>query len=320
MSVLEPHFDERIGEVIFWTASVLIPSLAISLILTHMVMRKVRNTVDMAKRLSRGDLGARITTGENDRDVFNQLATAFNDMADSLERLMQHEKRLLADISHELRSPLTRMGVATALLSIKREEKEIDAMIKVMEDEIDQMNRLVEILLTQGRDRLKGQDSYTDVDLSGLVAELLEPFSLIAERDGKTITRDIDPDAMVRGHPLRIRMIVDNIVSNALFYAPKGSAIEVAVGKNAGTVRLSVRDYGPGVPGEHLSSIFKAFFKVDQSRTRASGGAGLGLTLANDATVAMGGEITAENVKPGLRVTVVLPRVVPARNGETPLP
>ena len=299
--------DAASGEIILWIVSVIAPTLVLGFVMTHMVMRKMTKLLRMAKRLSTGDLAVRIETDGNERDVFAQMAGVFNDMAGSLERLRVHEKRLLADISHELRSPLTRMSLAVALLPAKHPPAEVAAMAELLDDEIDRMNTLVGMLLHHARDRLNEQAEYTRVRLSELAGKAVAAHSFAASADGQRIDATIGPDVLVWGHAVRLRMIFDNLLSNARFYAPKGESIVVRVGQNDGYVFVAVRDRGPGVPEKHLRDIFKAFFRVDQSRARTSGGVGLGLALARDAAIAMGGDIEARNANPGLEVTVTLP-------------
>lgn len=312
------NIDSTMAEALLWLVSVLLPTLLLGYLITQMVMRKLDNTVKMAKRLSCGDLGARIAADGDEKDVFNQLAQTFNSMAGSLERLLSHEKRLLADISHELRSPLTRMGIATALLTMKRDSDDFERVVKVLDTEIDQMNRLVGILLEQGRDRLRAPEDYAAVDLTELAGDMADAFSLVADDGGKHLTARLEPGIVVWGDQLRIRMILENILSNALRYAPVDSRVEFLVRKDGETAVMSIRDQGCGVPQEYLEDIFTAFFRVDESRARTSGGVGLGLTLAKDAVIAMGGDIAAANATPGLVVTVRLPCCKPGENENTP--
>ena len=310
LTLLEERFrlGDRLNEIILWIVSVFVPTLALGFLLTHMVMWKMTGMVDMARRLSGGDLSARIQTSGSGNDVFNQMAHVFNDMAESLEGLLAHEKRLLADISHELRSPLTRMGMAAALLPMKETPDEIAAIGNIFDDEINQMNALVGMLLQHARDRLDSHGSYSRIDLSELAGESARANSFLAADKGVRIDAEIGQGILVWGQAVRLRMIIDNIVINAIFYSPAGSAIAMKVEQDSEHVSISIRDHGPGVPEKHLRDIFRAFFRVDQSRARASGGVGLGLALAYDAAVAMGGEITARNDHPGLEVNVTLPR------------
>lgn len=318
--VLEPLIEDSIEEwledddvewpdAVVWTIGTVFPTLALSWIVATLVTRRMRGTVTMANRLSCGDLGARIAVSGDERDAFNQLAVSFNNMADSLERLLVNEKRLLADISHELRSPLTRMAVAVELLPLKRDDPAgFAALTETLESDIEQMKRLVALLLEQGRQRLAERDSHDRVDLSGLTRETAAAFSLVADEQGKLLTVDVEDGLAVWGDALRIRMILENILSNAVFHSPAGGRIELRTERDAaGNARVSVRDHGPGVPERHLRDIFRPFFRVDASRARKSGGAGLGLAVARDAAVAMGGTIAARNAEPSLEVTASLP-------------
>lgn len=315
INLLEERFQvaARTTEIVLWVVSVLVPTFALGFVITHMVVRRMTNMVKMAKRLKRGDLTARIDAMGNDKDVFNQLAGVFNGMADSLERLIDQEKRLLADVSHELCSPLTRMGVAAALLPTKRKADEVDAIAKLLDAEINQMNVLVGMLLQQRRERLKDRGGYSSIDLSGLARDMAAAHTLVAVNDGKNIDTGIEPGIVVLGNLVGLRMIIENVVSNALFYSPPSGRVEVRVWRDGKHAFFAVRDYGQGVPEKSLRDIFRAFFRVDPSRARTSGGAGLGLTLAHDAAVAMGGDIEARNAEPGLEVIVTLPLTMPAK-------
>ena len=298
------------NELVLWVIGTLAPTLLIGCILTGMVMRKLADLDQATRRLASGELKARIPEVGDEKDVFNRLAINFNTMADSLERLIANEKRLLADISHELRSPLTRMNVATALLPKKRNDDDgFESLVRNLESEIDQMNTLVGALLEQGRARIMEQGGRTRIDLSRLTEEIVDGYRSVGQENGVEIAARIEPGLTILGNPVRARMILENILGNAVFYAPAASSVDVCVAGDGKTVHLSVRDYGPGVPEEHLGDIFRAFFRADDSRARNSGGVGLGLTLARDAALAMGGDIKAENAGPGLGIVVVFPSV-----------
>ncbi|MCC8189617.1 MAG: HAMP domain-containing histidine kinase [Planctomycetes bacterium] len=297
-----------LGEAIMWTVGTMIPTLLIGWIVTRLVVRKLDSLETATRRLAAGELTARMSEAGDDRDVFNRLSRNFNTMAESLEKLVVNEKRLLADISHELRSPLTRMNIATALLPKKRSEAGFDALVRNLESEIGQMSGLVETLLEQGRDRLTAQTAMETVDLSMLTEEMLDGYRTLARENGRSITARVEPGLRVSASPVRLRMILENILNNAMLYAPPGTAIDVRAWQEDATVKIAIRDYGPGIPHEHLGKIFRAFFRVDDSRDRRSGGVGLGLTLARESALLLGGTIEARNVTPGLEMTLILPR------------
>ncbi len=299
--------EEEVDEILVWLAASIILPLAFCLFPTRMAMRHMTGMVEMAKRLEKGDLSARMETDGNKNDVFNQMARVFNEMAAAIEALLVHERGLLADISHELRSPLARMSVAAELLPMKTDPDGIRATAALLEGEIRWMSDLVGTLLTQARGRLEDGSGHSRVDFSDLVGHSVEVSSLVAADRGLRIDARIEPGIAVSGRPVHLRMMVDNILGNALFYSPPGSAVSVRLEREGDCARLVIRDQGAGVPEKHLRDIFRAFFRVDTSRSRASGGVGLGLALANDAAVSMGGTMTARNAGPGLEMTVTLP-------------
>ncbi len=312
--ILEPWYSEEdgnTGELIVWIACCVILPLALCLLPTRMTTRKITGMVDMAKRLAKGELSARMRTAGSERDVFNQMARVFNEMAEAIEGLLLHEKSLLADISHELRSPLARMGVASALLPMKTEPAEMRATAALLEGEIRWMSDIVGMLLTHARRRLEGREGHSRTPFSELLSNSVNVSALVAADRGLRIEARIEPGLVVSGRPVLLRMIIDNILDNALFYSPAGSAVSVRLERKGDSALLVIRDRGTGVPEKHLGDIFRAFFRVDASRARTSGGAGLGLALANDAAVSMGGTMTARNADPGLEMTVAFPLPTP---------
>lgn len=299
--------DEDWHEVPLWIVSVGVPSLFVGSMLSSMVSRRLEGLEQATSRLARGDLGARIETDGTKDDVFDRLAANFNSMAESLEILIAGEKRLLADISHELRSPLTRLGVAAEILEKKGGKGDIAPTVAAVGREVELMSDLVEMLLLRGRERLAAAGEPEPLDLADILLDIGGHFSRLAEDGGKYVRLGIGEDLRILGTAGRLRSIFENLLENALFYSPPGGEIAFTAVREGDEAVVTVRDFGPGVPPEQLKNIFRAFFRADPSRARTSGGVGLGLTLAREAATAMGGTITAKNALPGLEVVVRLP-------------
>lgn len=293
-------------EALLWLLGTFLPALLIGYLITRTVILKLDGLELATRTLSSGDLKVRMDESGNTREVFTRLAKNFNGMAESLERLIVNEKRLLADISHELRSPLTRMNLSIALLEKCRYDDGFEKNVRMLEAETGQMTELVKTLLEQGRERL-ALSGRARIDFSGLVLETVESFRIVGDASGRTIAADVAPGLAISGNFLRARMVVENILINAVFYTPDGGTVEVGARRNGANIVLSIRDRGPGVPPQHLEDIFRAFFRVDESRTRNSGGFGLGLTLVKESVLLMGGDVSAGNREPGLEVLVTLP-------------
>ncbi len=263
-------------------------------------LRALAHTVE---RFGRGDLSARV--GWRRRDEIGEVARAFDQMADRMETLLTAERRLLQDISHELRSPLARLSFAAELT---RTAADREAAVARMKKEIDRLTNLVGSLVEVTR--VEGDPAsrrVEDLDLDQLVRELLESSRMEADARGCQFQLHGSGAVAVRGDRELLRRAIENVLRNAIRYAPEGSAIDVTLASGGGRTSILVRDYGPGVPEEMLPKIFQPFFRVDGSRDSQTGGVGLGLAIAHRAIGAHHGNITAENAAPGLRVRMEIP-------------
>jgi two-component system sensor histidine kinase CpxA len=263
-------------------------------------VRKLRATVDS---FGKGDLSARAETGR--KDELGQLASTFNQMADRIETLLSAERRLLQDISHELRSPLARLCVAVELArSGEDRERTLDRIQK----EADRLNSLVgELLQVTRAEGDPSQQRMEPVPVEELLSTLAEDARIEAQAKECEIVWEAGQTALVLGDEELLRRAIENVVRNAIRYAPPKTPIEISLRRKGGMAVIGVRDYGPGVPEESLSRIFDAFYRVDSDRNRTSGGVGLGLAIARRSVQLHGGSLHAENVHPGLLVLIELP-------------
>jgi signal transduction histidine kinase len=270
------------------------------------------------RRLAAGDLGARVGPGRHRRrDELEDLGRDFDLMAERLEKLVSAQRRLLRDISHELRSPLARMNVALGLLR-QREADDPDGMLARLETEADRLNRLIGDLLTLSRVE-SGESGPRDLplDLGALAAEIADDARFEAGAHGCEVRLSRTGPVPAVGELGLLRSAVENVVRNAVRHTAAGTAVEITVGSRAeagGPVGvIEVRDHGPGLPADQLERIFEPFYRADDSRQRGSGGTGLGLAIARRAVAQHGGSIEAAAAPGGgLRVTIRLP-AAPAR-------
>ena len=267
-------------------------------------VRKLHGAVES---FGRGDFSARVNSTR--RDELGRLARAFDRMADRIEMLLTAERRLLQDISHELRSPLSRLGVA---IELARSGEDLNTSLNRIQKESDRLNALVTQLLQVTR--AEGDPSFLrrePVRLDELVQQVLDDSSIEAAAHGCELKYEGGGPATVEGDPELLRRAVENVVRNAIRYAPRQTAIEVSLARQNGKAVLDVRDQGPGVPEEALPRIFDAFYRVEPDRARSSGGIGLGLSIARRAIELTKGSIRARNVHPGLEVEIELPTTAP---------
>jgi len=258
----------------------------------------VRQLSDTMGCFGQGDLSARV---EIDRsDEIGRVARRFNVMADRIQALVTAERRLLQDVSHEIRAPLARLRFAAELV---KDSTDQEAAVERLTRDIDRLAALVGSLVQVAR---------AEDDASSLRSESVRLDELIRQ-----IVADCDPsysqvhigntlETLVMGDPELLRRAVENVVTNAMRHGC-GKAIHVSLTSRQGWAHVTVRDFGPGVPEAALTEIFRPFYRVDPARTRDDGGVGLGLAIAKRAIGLHRGRIWAENVDPGLRLTIELP-------------
>ena len=263
-------------------------------------VRKLQKTV---VRFGEGDFSAR--SDMHRRDELGKLSRSFNEMADRIQTLLKAERRLLQDISHELRSPLARLGVA---IELARSGEDRDATLDRIQREADRLNALVgELLQVTRAEGDPTQQKHELVQLDDCVGEVVSYCEIEAQAKECELKLTVERPLAVLGDEELLRRAVENVLRNAIRYAPERTAIEVALRQVGANVEVRIRDYGPGVPQESLTRIFDAFYRVDSDRNRGSGGVGLGLAIARRAIQLHNGKLHAENARPGLLVVIELP-------------
>jgi two-component system sensor histidine kinase CpxA len=257
----------------------------------------------VVERFGRGELGLRFHLAR--RDEIGELARSFNRMADQITTLMTAERRLLQDVSHELRSPLARLGFAIELAKTSNDRE--GALTRIRK-EGDRLNQLVDELLhltrAEGDPAARNKE---EIELSELLEDVIADCEVEAEAQGCRLRTRISHSAILMGDHELLRRACENVLRNAIRHAPPSSFVETTMVVQAGVAKLTIRDFGPGVPTEALAEIFKPFYRVEKDRGRSSGGMGLGLTIANRAVELHKGRLSARNAGPGLMVEIELP-------------
>jgi two-component system sensor histidine kinase CpxA len=260
-----------------------------------------------ASQLAEGDLKTR-ALGMNRRDELGDLVRDFNVMASRIEELVSRQRQLIYDISHELRSPLARLNVA---LDLARERNGAEPSFDHMQRDLERLNDMIERLLTIARiDGTRNVLPMGAVDLSELVEQIVHDAGFEAQQRDVTVAFSADAACWVNGNAELLSSAIENVVRNAIHYTDAGTTVEVTLrtDKTTGRVALSVCDAGPGVPETELARIFLPFYRTAEARDRKSGGAGLGLAIADRLIRSHGGTIGASNLRPrGLEVRISLP-------------
>ena len=266
-----------------------------------MPLRKLQSALE---RFGQGDFSAR--AGSRRRDELGQLARTFDQMAERIQNLVSAERRLLLDISHELRSPLARLNVA---IELARSGENHGAALDRIQKESDRLNVLVGELLQATRIEVDPQALRAhSVRLDDLLAAIVSDCSIEAAARGSSLQLYAPEPVTVSGDAELLRRAAENVIRNAIRYAPSETPVEVHLAPDGTLARIEVRDYGPGVPEEALSRIFDPFYRVEGDRNRDSGGVGLGLAIARRAVELHRGKLHARNMHPGLLVEMEIPK------------
>lgn len=301
----------RTAVLLQWGVALLVSGLICSL-LTRYLTAPILRLREMSQKLAAGDLGARTSSGLAKRqDEIGDLVRDFNAMASRIEDLISRQRQLISDVSHELRSPLARLNVA---LDLGRERKGNDPAFEQMQQDIRLLDEMIGRLLTIAKlDISAPHIPMMDVDLADLLSQIVRnaEFELREPNGGIRLTSS--GRCIVSGSADLLHSAIENVIRNAIRYTENGTSVEIRMeceqSSSGGSVRLVVRDYGPGIPESELKNIFQPFYRVTGARDRQSGGTGLGLAIADRVVRIHGGTIRAENATPrGLKTEIVLPQ------------
>jgi signal transduction histidine kinase len=294
---------------ILWIA--ILAALGVALIIGGVLFRSItaplRQLTTAAQAIATGDLSARAPVrGE---DEIGQLSAAFNQMAESLDRMEQARRHQTADIAHELRTPLTVLQGTLEAMSdgvYAANQENLQAALA----QTRTLSRLIEdlrILALADAGRLELHQ--TRLDLASFLHETVESHHPQAREEGIALTLEplpaLPPLSADRD---RLTQVMGNLISNALRYVPEGGHVAVRARREPDSVVVTVADDGPGVPAEDLPRLFERFWRADRARRRATGGSGLGLSIARHIVEAHGGRIWAEETPGGgLTISFTLP-------------
>jgi signal transduction histidine kinase len=261
------------------------------------------------QKFAEGDLQTRVGPEVGNRhDELAYLARDFDEMAERIENLLDSQKRLSQDISHELRSPLARLNVALELAKQKSAGEATSPLLERIENESNRLNEMIGRLLMLSKLESGAQDfNKQNINLTKLVESVASDADFEAQAKGKSVRILEKREARVFGNENLLRSAVENVLRNAVRYTREGTTVEVSISNGKGQAQISVRDFGEGVPDGELKNLFRPFYRVGEARERKTGGIGLGLAIAERAVHAHKGTIVAENTAGGLNVVIKLP-------------
>lgn len=288
------------------TAAAAFCALAVTWYLSRRLQRSLATVSAAAADVSAGDYNARVSPPHLGDD-FEMLATAFNEMAARLESVESTRRRLLADLAHEIRTPISVLnafmeafedGVATL----------DDDTITMLRDQTHRLTRFSrDVTALSDAESASASIEPTWIEPGTLVAAAVTAAAKQYRAGGITLTTDLPPDLpLLWVDPERLGQVLGNLLDNALRHTPSGGHVEITVRRQRDELTITVADDGDGISAEHLPHLFERFYRVDEARDRAHGGSGIGLAIAKALTDAHGGHIRVRSDGPGAGTTVVV--------------
>ena len=287
--------SQTISRFLLWGALL---AIAVALLVTYFLSRRISAPVKAltlaARRLGQGDLSQRVQS--EDKSELGELAQAFNTMAENLERSEQLRRNMIADIAHELRTPLSNLKGYVEAIRDGMVKPELDA-IRSLDEEAMMLSQLVNDL--QELSLAEAGELKLDCQKENVI-ELLKQIAGVkqsqAAAKGISLSADL-PKKLPRVNidSRRISQVLLNLIDNAITHTPQGGIITITARKLDDWVEIGIEDTGEGIPAEHLPNVFERFYRVDKSRARATGGTGLGLAIARSLVEAHGGKIEVKS-------------------------
>ena len=283
----------------------LLASLTLSFIFSRNLIAPINHLKQAAIKLANGDLAARAKIDPNRQDELGVLGRDFNSMATQLEQLISAQKRLLADISHELRSPLTRLKMATGLAQMQTPEENQTYLLRI-EKEANQLDKMIADVLQVSRLEAKSQTLSLHLQsLQVIIDHVLNDAQFEAKQTNKQLLVQGQVNIDIHCDESLIASALENVLRNAIKYAAHTITLSLSLND---AIYIEISDDGPGVEPQNLTKLCEPFFRQSDARDRTSGGTGLGLAIAKNAIVAHAGSLTLHNRQPnGLCVRIALP-------------
>lgn len=312
--VLEVAFPQAYSSFSFFVAILLLSLMITALVFyIYYVMqtlnRQLRNVETVASRIARGELDARVKRADS-QDAVGRLGSAFNSMADHIQRLMYIQKEMIHAVSHELRTPVARIRFGVQMIEDCPDQESLQKQIKGIDGDIQELDELIDEILTYARLEQGGPIlAFHEADVAEIVEQVISEQSSVKPeltieseyKEGSKVWKESEIEARY------IHRSIQNLVGNATRYC--SSTVKVVCSFDKETCRVDVEDDGPGIPEDEWESVFTPFARLDDSRTRSSGGYGLGLSIVRRILYWHGGQaFLGRSEMGGAKFSLVWPR------------
>lgn len=258
------------------------------------VLKPLKELSSAIEEISGNDLSNRVEI-QGRQDEIGRLARSFNHMMDKVSSSFERQKRFSASAAHELKTPLATILVNLEVLELdgKTSPDRMEKVLTIVKANTERMIRLVEDLMRLTSD--KDHEMEEEVELSEVFTITLDELSPLIRKKDLTVSIENTPDISLTGSRVMLYRVMSNLLENAAKYNREHGSISIVTGRDDNGVTVKIEDTGIGIPEEALPHIFEPFYRVDQSRSRAVGGAGLGLPLVKDIVEKHGGEVTVKS-------------------------
>lgn len=273
---------------------VLILGIGATWLMAGHVLKPLKELSSAIEEIGGNDLSNRVEI-QGRQDEIGRLARSFNHMMDKVSASFERQKRFSASAAHELKTPLATILVNLEVLELdgKTSPDRMEKVLTIVKANTERMIRLVEDLMRLTSD--KDHEMEEEVELSEVFAITLYELSPLIRKKDLTVSIENTPDISLTGSRVMLYRVMSNLLENAAKYNREHGSISIATGRDDNGVTVKIEDTGIGIPEEALPHIFEPFYRVDQSRSRAVGGAGLGLPLVKDIVEKHGGEVTVKS-------------------------
>jgi two-component system sensor histidine kinase CpxA len=310
------HFGSFIMQLPNWL-KLAIPitiSALLAWLLARTLIRPILTIREAATDIGNGQLDARIEDAHKRKDELGSLARSFNTMADKLSQNLTANQRLLADVSHELRSPMTRLQLAVGLAQQSMNKPDLqEKHLARCELEVTRLDKMISDVLSLSRlENTFQKVNLQTVALDALLADICQDCQYLADEKQMLVTMNNFFSLNLPADQNLLSSALSNVIINAIKYSPERSEVVISMQRlmhnHLDSINIVISDSGSGVPISTIDKLFQPFYRVDEARDRNSGGTGLGLAIAQQAILAHNGEISAKNNEnSGLSVTITLP-------------
>lgn len=276
------------------TFMLFIAIVVVSLIISHKITRPIGDMVSVIKKMSDGHLEQRVDYNKNSKNEISQLAAAYNNMADKLEKVEETRQTFVSNVSHELKTPLSSIKVLSESILLENDvPKEMYVeFLRDINSEVDRLTVIINDLLTLVKlDQKEIPLNFEETDLNGMLEEIVKRLTPMANKKSITVTLNSVKNVVAEVDKVKFSLALSNLIDNGIKYTPEGGEVKVTVDSDHQHAFITVSDTGIGIAEAELGRIFDRFYRVDKTRDRETGGTGLGLSITHSTVLMHNGSI-----------------------------